>query len=98
MARKMFTRPELNEDQKQLADLIFQRIAGTFETAARQIAERMASKETSQLLGATEFELRDRVHELGYAAKKRGLIWELAAFVRSVRGMPSSSVGRRKRS
>lgn len=68
MARKMFTRPELNEEQKQLADLIYQRISGAFEAEARQIAELMASKETSQLLGATEFELRDRVHELGAVA------------------------------
>lgn len=72
MARKMFTRPELNEEQKQLADLIFQRISGAFEAEARQIAELMASKETSQLLGATEFELRDRVHELGAVALEAG--------------------------
>ena len=75
MARKMFTRPVLNEEQKQLADLIFQRISGAFEAEARQIAELMASKETSQLLGATEFELRDRVHELGARQTARLRCW-----------------------
>ena len=73
MARKTFRRPELNEDQKQLAELIFQRISGAFATEARQVAELLASKETSQLFGATEFELRDRVHELGTAALEAGV-------------------------
>ena len=73
MARKTFPRPKLNEDQEQLAELIFQRISGAYAAEARQVAELLASKETSQLLGATEFELRDRVHELGAAALEAGV-------------------------
>ena len=72
MTRKMFTRPELNAEQQQLAELIYQRISGAFAAEARQVAELLASKDTSQLFGATEFELRDRVHELGAAALEAG--------------------------
>ena len=68
MARKVFPQVELDENQKELAERIFQRISGAFEAEARRMAELMASKDTAHLFGKTEFELRDRVHELGAAA------------------------------
>ena len=88
MARKtgLRFRPtiELNEDQKQEAEAIFQRIQGAFLSEARCMSELMASKDTAHIFGKTEFELRDRVHELGATVleataaervKKGGLSW-----------------------
>lgn len=65
MARKVFPSPALNEEQKQEAEAIFQRIQGAFMSEARHMAELMASKDTANIFGKTEFEVRDRVHELG---------------------------------
>jgi hypothetical protein len=51
------------------------------EADLRGLAELLACKEDGQLLGATEFEVRDRVHKIGAKAietavdqrKKRGI-------------------------
>jgi hypothetical protein len=75
MARKTFPRPELNEDQKQLAELIYQRISAAFAAEAREVAEMLASKEMSQMLGATECVTLSimSLHELGAVALEAGL-------------------------
>ena len=65
MARKSFNRSILSDEQKQEAEAIFQRIQGAFLEEARRMAELMASKDTAHIFGKTEFEVRDRVHELG---------------------------------
>jgi uncharacterized protein YqfA (UPF0365 family) len=85
MARKHFNQPTLNSAQSQEADEIFQRIQGAFAEEARRMAELMAAKDTAQLLGQTEFELRDRVHELG------ATVVEAAAKVRLKKGGLSRS-------
>lgn len=56
---------ELSDEQKQEAEAIYQRIRGAFDSEARRLSELMAAKDTANILGKTEFELRDRVHELG---------------------------------
>ena len=65
MARFKAVNVELDGEQKAEAERIFQRIRGSFEEEARNLANLMASKDNAHLLGATEFELRDRVHALG---------------------------------
>lgn len=56
---------ELNEEQEAEAQRIYERLRGAFEEELRTMARFMASKPNHQLFGQTEFELRDRVHELG---------------------------------
>lgn len=70
-----------------------------------RIACLMAGKPDSELLGRTEFEVRDQVLQMGAKAietavngrKKRG-IKGAASSVRNVAAMPASSSGGRRRS
>ena len=55
----------LNEDQEAESQRIYERLRGAFDEELKTIARFMASKPNDQLFGQTEFELRDRVHELG---------------------------------
>jgi hypothetical protein len=56
---------ELNEEQEAESQRIYERLRGAFDEELKTIARFMASKPNDQLFGQTEFELRDRVHELG---------------------------------
>ena len=56
---------ELNEEQEAEAQRIYERLRGAFDEELKTMARFMASKPNQQLFGQTEFELRDRVHELG---------------------------------
>ena len=92
--------PERNEE----AERIYQVLKGRIDADLRQLAELLASKPDSQIFGATEFEVRDRVHRIGAEAiqtaleerKKRGTRVPAGA-VPIVKKGPSSSAGRRKR-
>lgn len=55
----------LTPDQEAEAQALFQRLKRAFEREALSLARLMASKEDSQVLGRTEFEVRDQVHRLG---------------------------------
>ena len=55
---------ELNEEEQR----IYERLQPLLEQEARRMAKVLAGKDDRQLLGKTEFELRDRVHELGAKA------------------------------
>lgn len=55
----------LSEQQEAEATRIYERLRGAFDEELQQLARMMASKEDHQLFGQTEFELRDRVHQLG---------------------------------
>ncbi len=55
----------LTPEQETEAQALFQRLKAAFEREALQLARLMASKEDRQLLGGTEFEVRDQVHRLG---------------------------------
>jgi len=65
MARKHLSHSVLNAEQQAEAELIYERIRGAFDAEARRLAELMASKETRQIFGETEYQIRDRVHALG---------------------------------
>ena len=55
----------LTPEQEAEAQVLFQRLKSAFEREALQLARLLASKEDRQLLGGTEFEVRDQVHRLG---------------------------------
>ena len=75
---------ELNADQQAEAERIYQRIRGAFDDEARRMSQLMASKADGQIFGQTEFELRDREHELGAE------VLEATAAERSKKGVPGS--------
>ena len=59
---------ELDEEQEAEAQRIYERLQGAFDEELKSMARLMASKANHQLFGQTEFELRNRVHELGAKA------------------------------
>ncbi len=61
--------PEQEAEAQRLAAIIGKRA----EEEALRIARLLASKPDAQLLGKTEFEIRDRVHELGAYAIETAL-------------------------
>jgi hypothetical protein len=48
--------------------LLYERLGPLFEQERLRMAKALASKKDSELLGANEFEVRDRVHDLGAKA------------------------------
>jgi hypothetical protein len=56
---------ELSEEQEAEAQRIYERLRSAFDEELKTMARFMASKANHQLFGQTEFDLRDRVHELG---------------------------------
>jgi hypothetical protein len=55
----------LTPEQEAEAKVVFERIRSLFLEEAQSLARLLASKPDSQLLGRTEFEVRDAVHRLG---------------------------------
>ena len=55
----------LTPEQEAEAEVLFARFKSAFEQEAWQMARLLARKEDRQLLGGTEFEVRERVHRLG---------------------------------
>ena len=56
---------DLTPQQKDEAQRLYQALQQPFLDEARRLAELLASKPDAQLLGKTEFEVRDAVHRLG---------------------------------
>lgn len=56
---------ELSEEQEAESQRIYERLRGAFDMELKAMARLMASKQNRELFGQTEYELRDRVHELG---------------------------------
>ena len=65
--------PQLSPEQAERAEQIFQSLRQETEADLRGLAELLASKEDGQILGATEFEVRDRVHKIGAKAIETAL-------------------------
>lgn len=55
----------LTPDQEAHAQHLFDLLQHAFLDEARQLARLLASKDDAHLLGRTEFELRDALHDLG---------------------------------
>ena len=65
--------PHLSPEQAERAEQIFQSLRQQTEADLRDLAELLAGKEDGQILGATEFEVRDRVHKIGAKAIQAAL-------------------------
>jgi hypothetical protein len=63
----------LTPEQAELAERILQSLRQAAESDLRCLAELLASKPDRQLLGQTEFEVRDRVHKIGAKALETAL-------------------------
>jgi hypothetical protein len=59
------TERQLRAEQEAEAHALFARLKSALEREAWQLARMMGSKEDGQVLGRTEFEVRDHVHRLG---------------------------------
>jgi hypothetical protein len=67
------SRLPLTPDQTELSDRIYQSLCQAAEADLRLLADLLASKPDRQLLGQTEFEVRDLVHRIGAKAFETAL-------------------------
>ena len=63
----------LSPEQEALAQRLYEVMNQAFLDEARRLARLLASKPDAQLLGRTEFEVRDAVHRLGAQALQTAL-------------------------
>jgi hypothetical protein len=63
----------LTPDQAELSDRIYQSLRQAADADLRLLADLLASKPDRQLLGQTEFEVRDLVHKIGAKAFETAL-------------------------
>lgn len=67
----MSTHPdELTAEQTAEAERIYEELRRTSDDELRTIARLLASKPDSQLFGATEYQVRDLVHQVGAEAMR----------------------------
>jgi hypothetical protein len=64
---------DLTPEQRDEADRIKRRLLAVVEDEIQGIAELLASKPDRQILGQTEFQVRDRVHRIGALAIEAAL-------------------------
>jgi hypothetical protein len=69
----MSLQPPLSAEQEAEAQRIFQVLKRTSDQDLMALARLLASKPDRELLGKTEFEVRDRVHEIGAKAMEAAL-------------------------
>ena len=67
------SRLPLTPEQAELSDRIYHSLRQAAEADLRQLADLLASKPDRQLLGPTEFEVRDLVHRIGARAFETAL-------------------------
>jgi hypothetical protein len=60
-------------ESTELAERIYQSLKQAADADLRALAQLLASKPDHQLLGQTEFEVRDRVHKIGAKALETAL-------------------------
>lgn len=96
--RREYPEIELTPEQEAEAADIEDILAAKAQVEVRYMARLMASKPNRELLGATEFQLRDAVHRLGadgidaaLAVKKKRVIKAQAASVPNASKTPSSN-------
>ncbi len=95
----------LTPEQQAEAERIYQILRQRTDADLRQLAQLLAQKPDHQLLGATEFEVRDRVHKIGAQAltialdqRKKRATKGPAPTARTARKRPNSSAGKARRS
>lgn len=67
------SRLPLTSEQAALSDRIYQTLRQAADSDLRTLADLLASKPDHQLLGPTEFEVRDHVHKIGAKALETAL-------------------------
>lgn len=71
------TRPqrtvELSADQETLAQQVFERIKGKLDDELLDMVRALIAKAPEELFGAGEFELRDRLNQVGVAVLKEAV-------------------------
>lgn len=75
---------ELTADQEVEAERIYGLIKSKVDQQVREMARLMASKKTCEILGPGEFQLRDRLNEVGVG------VMEAALNERAKKGVPGS--------
>jgi hypothetical protein len=65
--------PYLTPEQAAEAERLYQLLRPAVEAELRQLTQLLASKPDHQLLGKTDFEVRDRVHKIGAKALETAL-------------------------
>jgi hypothetical protein len=63
----------LTPEQEQVAERLYQTLRSTCDDDLRRSARLLASKPDHKLLGETEFEVRDQVHQIGAKALEAAL-------------------------
>ena len=63
----------LTPEQAEEAERIYESLRQAVESDLHSLAESLASKPDRQLFGQTEFEVRDRVHQIGAKAIETAL-------------------------
>jgi hypothetical protein len=66
-------RPTLSPEQQSEAQRIYEVLRQAADTDLRDLAELLAAKTDNELLGATEFQVRDAVHKIGAKALETAL-------------------------
>ncbi len=64
---------DLTPQQQAEAQRLYHALQGPFLDEARRLAELLAGKANAQLLGKTEFEVREALHRLGAQALQAAL-------------------------
>ncbi len=67
------SRPSMTPEQTECAERIYQTLRQAVDSDLHLLADLLASKPDHQLLGKTEFEVRDRVHKIGAKAIETAL-------------------------
>jgi hypothetical protein len=67
------SRLPLTPEQAELSDRIYQALRQAADADLRALADLLASKPDHQLLGRTEFQVRDHVHSIGAKALQTAL-------------------------
>ena len=93
-------RIELTPDQQAEADRLYAALTAACAADLRDLARLLASKPDRELLGPTEFQVRDLVHQVGakalqaaLAERKKGGTTAPAGPARTAASRPSSSAG-----
>jgi hypothetical protein len=63
----------LTPEQADTAERIFRSLRQAVDSDLRSLAELLASRPAGQIFGRTEFEVRDRVHQIGAKAIETAL-------------------------
>src|SRR5208337_2480451 len=71
--RRIMTEPQLTPEQEAQAQRIAAIVGQKVQEETLRIARLLAAKRDAELLGPTEFEVRDRVHQLGAAVLQTAL-------------------------